>query len=164
MYPGVPSTAPASVVPGSVTFSALSCSTASTADNFAMPQSSRYTSPKSPSITFPGFTSRCTTPRACAKSMVCANDCITDNNRCRVYRAHVAASSSCSRRITSASVTPRTRFIVKYGRASRTPSSCTGTTPGCSSCPCTRASRTKRARAVSSCAVTVLNASSRPRC
>jgi hypothetical protein len=46
---------------------------------------------------------------------------------------------------TSWNVTPRRRFIVKYiAPSGAMPKSYTGTMEGCSSCPCTRASRSKR--------------------
>ena len=66
----------------------------------------------------------------------------------REKRSAYVASSFARRSRMWASVSPRTRFMVKNGPpSSSTPKSYTGTTDGCSSCPCTRTSRTKRASA-----------------
>ncbi len=75
----------------------------------------------------------------------------------RVKRAFSLAS-------TEASVSPRTRCMVKNGRPSGSAArSCTGTIDGCSSRPCVRASWRKRARARGAPSISTLAATSRPK-
>ena len=129
MYPGVPSTAPArvsAVSPASPVSVAppppLPPLASASPTTRAMPQSSTYTSPYPPSITFAGLRSRWITPRACAKSIARHTSANARSIRC---------ADSLRPAITSASVVPASRFIVKYGRPSASsPSSCTGTIAG----------------------------------
>ena len=88
----------------------------------ATPQSSTYTSPYSPSTTFDGLRSRCTMLRSCAKSIARHTSANARNKRCRVGTGLAIISDS---------VTPCSRFIVKYGcPASSRDSSYTGTIAG----------------------------------
>ena len=70
MYPGVPSTAPSSVSvpPSRGNATGRSPSRSGKPATLDKPQSSTYTSPKSPSMMLLGLRSRCSTPRECAKS------------------------------------------------------------------------------------------------
>ncbi len=82
--------------------------------SFATPQSSRYTSPKSPSMMLAGLRSRWSTPRECAKSTAMQTDekAVSSLRREKLWSA-VGSPSRSSFRIL-ASVRPRRRFIVKY--------------------------------------------------
>jgi hypothetical protein len=86
----------------------------------------------------------------------------------RIRRERVSGSPLRNIHSTSWNVTPRSRFIVKYiAPSGAMPKSYTGTMAGCSSCPCTRASRSKRrttsGRVMWSGRMT-LSATSRPMC
>ena len=111
----------------------------------AMPQSTRYTSPKRPTSTLAGFTSRWMMPRACAKASVLAtceriSRCASRRSAGKVASSAHAGCSGWSSR--SCQLVPSTRFMTRTGRPSSVaPSACTGTMPGCSSAPLRRASR-----------------------
>ncbi len=106
------------------------------------------------------------TPRACAKWSAWHTLAKAVRSLRRVNcRAAFASASRRAAKISS-KVAPRSRFIVKYTWPSASRArSYTGTIAGCSSCPCTHASRrnraTRSARAACSARI-VLSATSRP--
>ncbi|MEZ4299057.1 MAG: hypothetical protein R3B70_29175 [Polyangiaceae bacterium] len=127
------------ISPATVSISSSSSSwmdstfTSGARSTFAIPQSSKYTSPKSPSTTFAGLMSLCRIARECAYSSARHSEA---NAVRSLLRENPGAAPRRSSSITSESVTPRTRFIVKYGDPdSSAPMSYTGTIDRCSSCP-----------------------------
>ena len=105
----------------------------------AMPKSVSSTWPSSASITFAGFTSRCTIPAACAASSASSSAAAT--------RAACATDSGPYCSTCSSSVWPATSCITVHGTPSSTTTSCTATTFGWSrSRAALRASRSARRR------------------
>jgi hypothetical protein len=101
MNPIVPTTCPASVGEGSV---ASPLSLVSRVAAFARPKSSTFTRPSTVTITFSGFTSRCTIPFACAASSPAAA-CTAKASTCRCVgtrrKAISRSVSPCSSSITT---------------------------------------------------------------
>ena len=117
----------------------LSSAPPSCGSTFASPQSTTCTSPNAPTMMFSGFRSRWMTRFECAYAIVWQTCSKMERKRRSSLLGDSRALSI------DASVRPLMSFIVKNGRSSAmSPSSYTGTTPGCWSCPPICASSTKR--------------------